>query len=218
MEGENGRVVGVTLATGEKLRADLVLVGVGGIANVSLVERAGIPSANGIAVNEYGQTDDPDIYAAGDCANHYNRFANGWIRLESVQNAQDQARAVGLAIAGCGEAYDAVPRFWSDQYDAKLQIVGLSSSYDHKVVRGSMEAGAFSVFYYRSGKLAAVASINRPGDQMASRRLIAAGVSPRPEEAKDESFDLKSFTKAIDKAQQRHTQSLEKRPVAGGLS
>jgi 3-phenylpropionate/trans-cinnamate dioxygenase ferredoxin reductase component len=200
MEGRNGRVAGVDLASGIKRPADLVLVGIGGIANDELAKAAGVTCTNGIVVDEHGRAETQDIYAAGDCANHYNRFANDWIRLESVQNAQDQAKAAGLAIAGSHGPYDSVPRFWSDQYDVKLQIVGLSARHDRTVVRGSVDEGRFSVFFYREGKLIAVDSINRPGDQMASRRLIAAGVSPSPKEAEDPSFDLKSLVKTIDKA------------------
>ena len=100
-----------------------------------------------------------------------------WIRLESVQHAQDQGKAAGLAIADSHQPYDSVPRFWSDQYDLKLQIVGHSGRCDAMVTRGSVEGGSFSVFHYRQERLIAVDSINRPGDQMAARRLIAAGIS-----------------------------------------
>jgi len=199
MEGD-GRVAAVTLASGTKLPADLVLVGIGGIANDDLARAAGIKCTNGVAVDAHGRTEHPDIYAAGDCANHYSRFADGWIRLESVQNAQDQAKAAGLAIAGRHAPYDAVPWFWSDQYDAKLQIVGLSARHDRMVVRGSEDDGKFSVFFYKGDDLIAADSINRPGDQMACRRLITAGVSPTPEEAADPSFDLRPLVRAADKA------------------
>jgi 3-phenylpropionate/trans-cinnamate dioxygenase ferredoxin reductase subunit len=198
IDGANGRVAGVTLASGTRLPTDLVLVGIGGIANDDLARAAGITCTNGIVVDEHGRTGHQDIYAAGDCANHYSRFANGWVRLESVQNAQDQAKAAGLAIAGSHGPYDAVPRFWSDQYSVKLQIVGLSAGHDRTAVRGSADDGRFTVFFYRNGKLIAADSINRPGDQMAARRLIAAGLSPTPEQAKDPSFDLKSLVKAIE--------------------
>jgi 3-phenylpropionate/trans-cinnamate dioxygenase ferredoxin reductase subunit len=200
MEGNNDRVTAVTLASGIKLQADLVLVGIGGIANDDLARAAGLKCSNGIVVDEHGGTEHPDIYAAGDCANHYNRSAEGWIRLESVQNAQDQAKAAGLAIAGRHEPYNAVPRFWSDQYDTKLQIVGLSARHDRTVVRGSQADGKFSVFFYKGNDLIAADSINRPGDQMACRRLIAAGISPTLEEAADPSFDLKPLVRAADKA------------------
>jgi 3-phenylpropionate/trans-cinnamate dioxygenase ferredoxin reductase subunit len=200
MEGDNGRVAAVTLASGTRLAADLVLVGIGGIANDDLARAAGLRCTNGIVVDEHGRTEHPDIYAAGDCANHYSRFADGWIRLESVQNAQDQARTAGLAIAGRPTPYDAVPWFWSDQYDAKLQIVGLSARHDRMAVRGTEDDGRFSVFMYRGDDLIAADSINRPGDQLACRRLITAGVSPTPDEAADPSFDLKSLVKTIGKA------------------
>jgi 3-phenylpropionate/trans-cinnamate dioxygenase ferredoxin reductase subunit len=200
IEGRNGSVAGVKLASGITLRADLVLVGIGGLANDELAQQAGLKCANGIVVDDHGRTEVPEIYAAGDCASHYNNFANGWVRLESVQNAQDQAKAAGLAIADQHGPYESVPRFWSDQYDLKLQIVGLSAQPDHVAVRGSVEEGCFSAFHYKEGRLVAVESLNRPGDQMASRRLIASGISPQPHEAESLSFDLKSLVKATGKA------------------
>jgi 3-phenylpropionate/trans-cinnamate dioxygenase ferredoxin reductase subunit len=200
MTGDAGRIAGVDLGSGVRLRADLVVVGIGGIANDELASAAGLKCSNGIVVDQHGRTGASDIYAAGDCASHYSRFAEGWIRLESVQHAQDQARAVGLAIADKHEPYDSVPRFWSDQYDLKLQIVGHSGRSDQMVTRGSIEESSYSVFHYRQGRLVAVDSINRPGDQMAARRLIAAGISPTPGQAADSSFDIKSLLKAIDKA------------------
>ncbi|MGX1103231.1 MULTISPECIES: NAD(P)/FAD-dependent oxidoreductase [Bradyrhizobium] len=200
MIGDGGRVVAVELNGGVHLGADLVVVGIGGIANDELAVAAGLDCTNGIVVDEHGRTACPGIYAAGDCANHYSRFAAGWIRLESVQHAQDQGRSAGLAIAESHEPYDSVPRFWSDQHDLKLQIVGHSARSDRIVIRGAIEAGRFSVFNYRQGKLVAVDSINNPTDQMVARRLIAAGISPTPEQAADSSCDLKSLLKAGNKA------------------
>jgi len=200
MAGDAGGIAGVRLGSGVRLCADLVVVGIGGIANDELAGAAGLKCSNGIVVDEHGRTEASDIYAAGDCTNHYNRFAEGWIRLESVQHAQDQGRAAGLAIADSHEPYDSVPRFWSDQYDCKLQIVGHSGRSDQMVIRGSTEESRFSVFHYRQERLVAVDSINRPGDQMAARRLIAAGISPAPEQAGDSSFDIKSLLKTIDNA------------------
>jgi 3-phenylpropionate/trans-cinnamate dioxygenase ferredoxin reductase component len=200
MTGDAGRLTGVDLGSGVRLRADLAVVGIGGIANDELASAAGLKCSNGIVVDEHGCTEASGIYAAGDCANHYNRFAEGWIRLESVQHAQDQGGAAGLAIADSHQPYDSVPRFWSDQYDLKLQIVGHSGRCDRMVTRGSVEGGSFSVFHYRQERLIAVDSINRPGDQMAARRLIAAGISLSPEQAADSSFDIKSLLKTIDKA------------------
>lgn len=197
IEGQNGRVAFVTTKGGACLRADLVLVGIGGVPNDQLARDAQLNCTNGIVVDDHGMTSDPGIYAAGDCANHYNAYAGDWMRLESVQNAQDQAKAAGLAIAGKTGPYDSVPRFWSDQYDAKLQTVGISRNFDRHAVRGSLENGQFSVFYYKQDRLCAVDSINRAGDQMAARRLLGNGISPTPEQAADLSFDFKSLLTTI---------------------
>lgn len=197
IEEHNGRAGFVTTQSGARLRADLVLVGIGGVPNDQLARDAQLNCTDGIVVDDHGMTSDPDIYAAGDCANHYNAHAQGWLRLESVQNAQDQAKAAGLAIAGKTGPYDSVPRFWSDQYDAKLQTVGLSRNFNRHAIRGSLEDGQFSVFYYRQDRLCAVDSVNRAGDQMAARRLIGSGISPTPEQAADLSFDFKSLLTPI---------------------
>ncbi|WP_024576301.1 MULTISPECIES: FAD-dependent oxidoreductase [unclassified Afipia] len=197
IEEHNGRAGFVTTQGGARLRADLVLVGIGGVPNDQLARDAQLNCTDGIVVDDHGLTSDPDIFAAGDCANHYNAHAQGWLRLESVQNAQDQAKAAGLAIAGKTGPYDSVPRFWSDQYDAKLQTVGLSRNFNRYAIRGSLEDGQFSVFYYRQDKLCAVDSVNRAGDQMAARRLIGSGISPTPEQAADLSFDFKSLLTPI---------------------
>ena len=193
IEGRGGKVASVTCADGRTLPADLVVVGIGGVANDQLAGDAGLACANGIMVDDHGGTTHPDIFAAGDCANHHNVFAGGRVRLESVQNAQDQAKAAGFAIAGRTAPYTSVPRFWSDQYDVKLQTVGLSKGFDALAIRGAIDDGKFSVFYYRGPRLIAVDSINRPGDQMAARRLIAEGLSPSRAAATDLGFDFKSL-------------------------
>lgn len=186
----------VVCGSGLRVPADLIVVGIGGIANDDLAVQSGIACSNGIDVDAHGRTDAPNIHAAGDVSNHHNSFAGRRVRLEAVQNATDQGRAAGAMIAGKPEAYDAVPRFWSDQYDSKLQIVGLSAPTDQAVIRGDARDGKFSVFQYRAGRLAAVDSVNRPGDQMIARRLITAGLSPSPEQAADLSFDLKTLERA----------------------
>ncbi|HWV96852.1 MAG TPA: FAD-dependent oxidoreductase [Xanthobacteraceae bacterium] len=191
--GDNGKAAFVSCGNGQRIAADLVLVGIGGIANHAIAQTAELNCRDGIVVDEVGRTSDPDIFAAGDCANHYNRFAQRWLRLESVQNAQDQAKAAGLAIAGRTEPYASVPRFWSDQYDAKLQIVGLAHGFDRHVTRGDVEDGKFSVFYYKGAQLISVDSIGRPGDQLAARQMIADGVWPAPEQAADPAFDFKTL-------------------------
>jgi 3-phenylpropionate/trans-cinnamate dioxygenase ferredoxin reductase subunit len=192
----SGALHEVVCGSGRRVAADLIVVGIGGIANDELAMQSGIACSNGIDVDAQGRTDAPNIYAAGDVSNHHNSFAGRRVRLEAVQNATDQGRAAGASIAGQPDAYDAVPRFWSDQYDSKLQIVGLSAPTDDAVIRGDARDGKFSVFQYRAGRLAAVDSINRPGDQMIARRLITAGLSPTPEQAADPSFDLKTLEPA----------------------
>jgi 3-phenylpropionate/trans-cinnamate dioxygenase ferredoxin reductase subunit len=196
IDGQSGRVASVNCKNRASIRADLVLVGVGGLPNDRIAKDAGLNCLNGIVVDDHGRTSEPNIFAAGDCAIHFNGFARDWLRLQSVQNAQDQAKAAGLAIAGSMGPYASVPRFWSDQYDAKLQIVGISRNFDDQAIRGSIDDGKFSVFYYKKSKLIAVDSINRAGDQMAARRLIAGGLSPDPDQIRDPSFDLKSLLKS----------------------
>ncbi|MEO8028157.1 MAG: FAD-dependent oxidoreductase [Bryobacteraceae bacterium] len=193
IEGEQGRVRGVRLSDGTLLPADLVAIGIGVVPNHELAAAAGLTVANGIAVDTYLKTDDPEIYAIGDCAEHPNQFAGGRVRIESVQNAVDQAKCVAAAIVGRSAAYHAVPWFWTDQFDASLQMVGLSSGYDHVVTRGEPESGKFSVFYFRGGTLRAIDSVNRPGEHVAGRKLIAAGVLVSPDQAADLSVDLKAL-------------------------
>jgi 3-phenylpropionate/trans-cinnamate dioxygenase ferredoxin reductase subunit len=193
IEDADGAAHAVICSDGRHVRGDMIVAGIGGIANDDLASAAGVACANGIDVDEFGQTAVPNIFAAGDCSNHHSIFAGRRVRLESVQNATDQGKSAGAAIAGKPEPYVSVPRFWSDQYDAKLQIVGLSAPNDTAVIRGVIDDGKFSIFYYRGSKLMAVDSINRPGDQMIARRLIAASLSPTPEQAADLSFDLKKL-------------------------
>ncbi|MGH9559325.1 MAG: NAD(P)/FAD-dependent oxidoreductase [Bryobacteraceae bacterium] len=172
--------------------ADLVLAGIGVVPNVEFAREAGLAIGNGIVVDEYLRASGENIFAIGDCADHPNPFARGRARLESVQNAVDQAKCVAAQILGRGGAYCAVPWFWTDQFDIKLQMAGLSGGFDRAVVRGAPESRKFSVFYFRQGKLIAVDSINRPADHIAARKLLATGAPITPEQAADRSFDLKS--------------------------
>lgn len=190
--GADGRVTGVEMADGAVHPADLVVIGIGVVPNVELAMAAGLDCADGILVDAHGVTSDPAILACGECTSHPNRFAGGWARLESVQNAIDQAKAVAATILGRDEPYDAVPWFWSDQYDLKLQMVGISRGHDASVLRGDPASGRFSVFYFKDGRLVAIDSVNRPGDHMVGRRLLQAGAALSPEQASDEAFDLKS--------------------------
>lgn len=183
----------VLLQDGEKIACDLILVGVGALPNVELAESAGLDCDNGILVDEFAVTSDPNIVSAGDCTNHPNPFANGRFRLESVQNAIDQAKVAATSILGSASAYNAAPWFWSDQGDIKLQIVGLPLGTDELVVRGSTREKKFSVFHYREGKLIAVESINSAGDHMVARKLITNGISPSPARISDTNVELKSL-------------------------
>lgn len=187
------RARSISLASGEQIPCDLVLAGVGALPNVELAEAAGLDCNNGILVDEFAVTCDESIVSAGDCTNHPNLFANGRFRLESVQNAIDQAKVAAATILGNSSAYNAAPWFWSDQGDIKLQTVGLPLGTDELVVRGSTEAKKFSVFHYKKGKLIAVESINSAGDHMVARKLITTGLSPTPAQVSDSTVELKSL-------------------------
>ncbi len=192
IRGADGRVNGVETANGDELPADAVLVGVGILANDELAAAAGLETSGGIVVDDLLRTADPAISAIGDCAVFRLPFGDGARgRLESVQNAVDQGRCVAARLTGKAQPYNAVPWFWSDQGPYKLQIAGLACPHETAVVRGDPASGAFSVFCFRGGRLAGVESVNKPGDHMLARRLIAAAVALTPEQAADASCDLK---------------------------
>jgi 3-phenylpropionate/trans-cinnamate dioxygenase ferredoxin reductase subunit len=195
--GSHGKVSGVKLSDATFFPADLVIVGIGVTPNSELARDAGLAVANGIAVNENLRTSDENIFAIGDCAEHPNPFAAARIRLESVQNAADQAQHVAAQILGRASPYRSVPWFWTDQYDIKLQMAGISQGHDRTVTRGNPESNKLSVFYFRQNRLLAIDSINRPLDHMIGRKLIAAGASVTPEQAADESVDLKKLGTAL---------------------
>jgi 3-phenylpropionate/trans-cinnamate dioxygenase ferredoxin reductase subunit len=190
--GARGRAVAVETDDGRRLPADLVLVCIGVVPNSELAAAAGLPVDNGVCVDAALQTADPAIYAIGDCANFPTRFAAGRVRLESVQNCVDQARAAAAAVAGRPAPYDKVPWFWSDQRDLRLQIAGLTQGHDRAVVRGDPDGGAFSVFCFRDGRLIGVESVNRPLDHTIARRLLAGGPPLTPEQAADPEYDLRA--------------------------
>lgn len=193
IEGD-GTASGVRLADGTVLKADLVIIGVGVIPNTELAEEAGLEVGNGIIVDEFARTNDHDILAAGDCCFHHNPIYNVDLRLESVQNATDQSRVAANTICGKLEAYSALPWFWSDQFDLKLQIAGLSGGFDQVVVRGTTEEGrSFAAYYFKEGKLLAVDAINSPKDFMMTKRALAAGTDVTPEDIADESRDIKEI-------------------------
>jgi 3-phenylpropionate/trans-cinnamate dioxygenase ferredoxin reductase subunit len=186
----------VILNDGRRVAADLVVAGIGVIPNVELARAAGLEVNDGIMVDEYMRTIDPAIFAIGDCAEHPNVFAGGRARLESVQNAVDQARCVARVIIGQPEPYRDVPWFWTDQFEVRFQMAGLSGTHDQSVLRGSIEARKFSVFYFKQGRLLAVDSVNRPGDHVTARKMLAAGAPLTPEQAADETVDLKRLAAA----------------------
>ncbi len=190
--GAAGRVTAVEISDGRVLPADLVLVCIGVLPNAELADAAGLAVDNGIVVDQHLATGAAEIFAIGDCANFPTRFAESRVRLESVQNGVDQARAVAARIAGKPAPYDKVPWFWSDQAELKLQIAGITAGHDAAVVRGDPESGSFSVFCFRHGRLIGVESVNRPADHIVARRLLAGDPRLAPEQAADDSFDLRA--------------------------
>jgi 3-phenylpropionate/trans-cinnamate dioxygenase ferredoxin reductase component len=190
----DGQVTGARLSDGTELAADLVIVGVGISPATGLAEAAGLEIENGIKVDARGQTSDPAIWAAGDCASFPWRGRR--IRLESVPNAIDQAECVAENIMGAAKDYVAKPWFWSDQYDVKLQIAGLNAGYDRTVMRAGDKPGSQSVWYFRGHDLLAVDAMNDPRAYMIGKRLIEAGQSPSPEAVADAGTPLKSLMPA----------------------
>lgn len=184
-----GHVTGADLADGSHIPVDFAIVGIGITPGQDLAEAAGLVIENGIRTDEEGRTSDPSIWAAGDCASFVYRGAR--IRLESVQNAIDQAEAVAANMLGAGKTYVPMPWFWSDQYDLKLQIAGLNTGYDRVVVR---EAGAArSHWYYRGETFLAVDAMNDPRGYMVGKRLLEAGKSPDPAAVADPATELKTL-------------------------
>jgi 3-phenylpropionate/trans-cinnamate dioxygenase ferredoxin reductase component len=185
----------VVLTDGEVLSADMVVVAVGVVAEDALARASGLECANGVVVDEFLRASDPAISAIGDCADFPNAALGFRTRLESVQNAVDQARCVAARLAGKPEPYDALAWFWSDQGDLKLMIAGLSHGVDQWVVRGDPATRAFSTFGFRAGKLAVVESVNRAGDHAAAKRIIGTTKTLTPKEAADPAFDLRALAK-----------------------
>lgn len=194
--GANGRVQSVTCDDGSVIPADLVIAAIGIAPNLELAQDAGLTCSNGIVVDRFARTTDPDIVAAGDCTSHPSLFAGGMLRLESVQNATDQAKTAGLSIADVPTPYEAIPWFWSDQYEAKFQTVGLPHGSDAYVIRGALEENQFSIFHFRDGALMAIESVNRAADQLIGRKLLTAGTPILPEQAADPKISLASLLAA----------------------
>lgn len=191
IEGRDGTACGVRLASGELVPADLVIVGVGIVPAVAPLLAAGARGSNGVEVDAVCRTSLPGVYAIGDCATHANAFADGArIRLESVQNANDMAGTVARSIAGVAHPYYAVPWFWSNQYDLRLQTVGLAAGHDLAVLRGAIDARSFSVIYLRNGRVVALDCVNATKDYMQGRKLIESGADVRSDMIADSTIDL----------------------------
>jgi 3-phenylpropionate/trans-cinnamate dioxygenase ferredoxin reductase component len=192
---------GVKLADGEVIAAQMVIVGIGIIPAVAPLLHAGASGGGGVDVDEYCRTSLPDIFAIGDCAAHANDFAGGAVmRVESVQNANDMANAVAKSIIGELIPYHAVPWFWSNQYDLRLQTVGLSVGYDATVVRGDPAARAFSVIYLKQGKVIALDCVNVTKDYVQGKALVVEGMSFAPEQLADTSLTLKELAASVTSA------------------
>jgi 3-phenylpropionate/trans-cinnamate dioxygenase ferredoxin reductase subunit len=192
IEADAQGVTGVKLADGSVVPAGLVVVGIGVSANHQLAQAAGLECDRGIVVDACCRTSDPLIVAAGDCT--ARRLADGsLLRLESVQNATEQGKSAAAALLGQERPFTATPWFWSDQYDKKLQMAGLSMGADGWAVRGDMAAGAFTVYHFKGEQLIAADSVNASKDHLQVRKLLDAGVSPTREQAADVAFDLASL-------------------------
>lgn len=192
------RVSGLELTDGDTVPADVIVVGVGVIANDALAASAGLPVEDGIVVNEFLQTSDPTIFAIGDCASFPQTRTNTRLRLESIQNATNHARCVAAGMIGEPQPYADVPWFWTEQYGQRLQIAGIGNSPDDvSVVLKSDNTGAFSILHFSDGGLTMAESVNRPSDHMSARRiLVKDAASLTPEEAARPDFDLKKFAAA----------------------
>ncbi len=188
----DGKATAVETAGGN-IDADLVVIGIGVVPATELAEQAGLSCENGVIVDMFARTSAANIWAVGDCTYHQNGWAGSRLRLESVQHATDQAKTAAASIIGNDEAYQAVPWFWSDQYDLKLQIAGIAANYDDEILRGDIAGGQFSALYYDGDALRAAYSVNRPGDHMATRRLLALGRTLPRDAAADPDVNLKPF-------------------------
>lgn len=190
LAGENGRVSRAEFNDGTALEIDFVLVGIGVVPNDQLAREAGLQVTNGIAVDRSARTSDPDIYAAGDCASF--EFRGQRIRLESVQNAIEQGEAAAMAMTGEDVVYSPVPWFWSDQYDVKLQIAGLSMGFDRTILRPGPRPDAVSIWYFAGDAFIAVDSINDSRTYMIGKRMLEMGRNISPQDAANPDFDLKA--------------------------
>lgn len=187
------RVKSVTTSEGEEISADLVVIGIGILPNTRLADDAGLATDNGVVVDDHCRTDDPAIFAVGDCTAHPNAIYDRQLRLESVHNALEQAKTAAANLCGEDSAYAQVPWFWSDQYDLKLQIAGLSEGYDDVAIRGNPAERSFSCVYLKDGRVIACDAINAPRDFVQSKPLIANRVRIDVEKLADPDVALKDM-------------------------
>jgi 3-phenylpropionate/trans-cinnamate dioxygenase ferredoxin reductase subunit len=192
-DGSGDAVRAVRCSDGSRIAADLVVVGIGQIPNTELAEQAGLAVDNGIVVDAYACSLDPDVLAAGDCTNHPNALYGRSLRLESVPNALEQARTAAASICGVRRPHDAVPWFWSDQYDLKLQMVGLSQGHERVVLRGDPAKRSFTAFYLRDHRIVAADAVNRPQEFMLAKRLVAQQAMIGADQLADELVPLRSI-------------------------
>ena len=195
LEGAN-TVQAVVDENGDTMPVDMVVIGIGVLPTTDIAAAAGLECNNGIVVDEFCQTADADILAIGDCTNHPNALLGGRLRLESVHNAQEQAKTAAQTLLGKPVAYAQVPWFWSDQYDLKLQITGIASGTESRVVRGSPDERSFAVFYFDQGRITVVEAVNSPREFMVGKKLIAAGAKLDPAAVADPETDIKALTAA----------------------
>ena len=190
---DRGKQKRIICSDGSFLDTDVVVIGVGIKPNIELAKSSGLKCDNGILVDAHGQTSDPHIFAVGDCSNHPNNIFKQRLRLESVQNAVEQAKSIAASIAGSHKPYQEVPWFWSDQYNIKLQIAGISQDHDHRVIRGCPEEEKFSVFYQKEKRLIAVDAINSPKEFMVGKKWIAMQAKIPFELIRNVDVDLKKI-------------------------
>ena len=186
----------VVCDNGERLACDIVIIGIGITPNISVAKESGLNVETGIIVNERWQASEEDIYAAGDCTEHYNCFYDRVITLESVQNANDQARCAASNIAGKEQSYESIPWFWSDQYNMKIQMVGLQNSEDDVVVRGNLTSpnkNGLSLFYMKESRIVAADCVNRPKEFASAKQLIQSSMKIDASKIRDESIDPFEF-------------------------
>ena len=179
------KVESVLCSDGSEIKADMVIIGAGIIPNVELADQAGVFCDNGILVDEFGQTNYKNVYACGDCTSHPNKLLNKQLRLESVHNAMEQSKTVAFSVLAKPLEYNQVPWFWSDQYDHKLQIVGLSGEHDNVVMRGNTKDQKFMLFYTKDNQLIAVDAVNNPKEFLICRKLVANKVKIKSEMISD---------------------------------